>query len=362
MRLHDKSRPSLDPVEIARKRGHESLFTLLRDGGGYLAPQRLLRRISKSLRDEWPMMLDGERGGGKTAVPEAVADSCNLPHFFFACKSGTTDEDILGSWDTTVQNQYVAQQMAAGVERDQAQKEQWDLSFFNMGEIAAAYHFASVSKIRCVLTIDEVDKLDERREDTLLQVLARGFLDIPRLQPDSRVGSVPRGDGTRPFLPIVFLTSNEMRGGTSSPLRSRCYRTTVKHPSPLEQIAILRVRVPEAPPSLVVQVVKMITYIRSMTGVVEKPAVREMIALAQSFLRDGVRHINREVIDDALIVFCKRDKDEDAVVGRLSTIEEIVASPEPEIDQMVARVYGIGVEELMPPALHPEYTPSQISA
>lgn len=356
MRLHDRGRPSLDPVEIARRRGPEALFALLRDSGAYLAPDRLLRRITKSLRDEWPLMLDGERGGGKTAAPEALAAACNLPHFFFACRAGTTDEEMLGSWDTAVQEQHVRQLLLAGVEREQAQKEQWTLPFLNLGEIGAAYHFASESRVRCVLTIDEVDKLDERREDALLQVLARGFFDAPRLQPDSRIGSVPRADGTRPPLPIVFLTSNEMRGGTSSPLRSRCYRTTVKHPSQLEQIAILRVRVPHAPPSLVVQVVKMITYIRSMTGVVEKPAVREMIALAQSLLRDGVRHISREVIDDALIVICKRDKDEEAISERMSTIEEIVAMREPEIDGMVARVYGVGVEELAPPALPPAPT------
>lgn len=358
MQQHDNTLPSLDPVRIAREAGSDALFTLLRERGQYVAQHRPLKALTKALRDEHALLLEGERGAGKTAMPEALAEACNLPHFFFACMDGVTVEEMLAAWDSTVQQQYVMQLIASGTPREQAQAEQWTLPFLNFGEIGAAFHYAVSSPVRAVLTIDEVDKLDNRRQDALLQALARGYFDVPRLRPDSRVGSVPRRDGSsRPFLPLVFLTSNKMRGGVSSPLRSRCYFTNIRYPHHLEQVAILRVRVPKAPPTVVVQVVKMMTYIRGMTAVVEKPALREMLDFTNSLVRDGVEWVTRDVIDDSLTVFAKLDTDEEAISERMSTIEDIIWTPEREIEAMVARVYDIAPETLTPPIhLRPRQT------
>ncbi len=341
MQPFDQTRPTYDPVEIARSLDADLLARLLREQGSYVAPQRLLKVLMKSLRDAHPLMLEGDRGAGKTALSEALAESCNLPHFFFPCMDGVTVEEMLASFDSTIQSQFVMQQLASGVERETAQRAQWTLPFLNLGEIGAAYQMASLSRVRVVLTIDEVDKLDERRSDALLQVLARGFFDVPRLLPDSRIGSYARPGRPRlPLRPLVFLTSNNMRGGTSSPLRSRCYLTGVEYPSDLEQIAILRVRVPEAPAELVAQVLKLMTYTRMM-DISEKPALREMIDLTQSLLGDCVTRISREVIEDNLCVFAKKINDQTAIMNRLSTLVEIVNQPEPELDALVARVYDI---------------------
>lgn len=349
MQPHNSGRPSLDPVQIARQRGPTALFDLLRDFGRYVPQHRSLMALTKSLRDEHALLLEGERGSGKTAMPEALAQACNLPLFFFPCMDGVTVEEMLASFDSTIQAQFVAQELAAGRRRAEVQKEQWTLQFLNFGEIGAAFRFAAQAAIRCVLCVDEVDKLDERREDALLQVLARGYFDVPRLLPDSRIGSIPRARGERPKRPLVFLTSNNMRSGTSSPLRSRCYFSHIKYPSQAEQVAILRVRVPAAPPTIVVQVVKMMTYIRTMTAVIEKPALREMIDLTESLLRDEVQFITREVIDDSLCVFAKLRQDEAAISERMSTIEDIVNTPEEEIEEVVASVYGITREQLRLP-------------
>jgi MoxR-like ATPase len=347
MQPHDLKRRSLDPVEIARRRGAAALFELLRDGGRYVATQRPLRALRKALCDEHPLLLEGERGSGKTAMPEALALACNLPLFFFPCMDGVTVEEMLASFDANVQTQHVVQQIAAGVPSAEAQASQWTLPFLNFGEIGAAYQYAATTGFRCVLCIDEIDKLDERREDALLQVLARGYFDVPRLAPDSRVGSVPRADGARPLRPLVFLTSNNMRGGISSPTRSRCYYSHIKYPSQVEQIAILRVQVPDAPAALVVQVVKLLTYIRGMTGVTEKPALREMIDLTRALHGDGVTLLTREIIEDAFCVFVKLSGDEDAITNRMTTVEDIVNKPQPEIDLMVAKVYGVSARDLV---------------
>jgi MoxR-like ATPase len=346
---YDPSRPSLDPVQIARERGPETLSMLLRDYGRYVPQQRPLVALNKSLKDEHPLLMEGERGAGKTAMPEALAEACNIPLFFFPCMDGVTVEEMLSAWDSTVQSQHVLQQLAAGVPRQQAQQEQWTLDFLNFGEIGAAYHYASQSNVRCVLCVDEVDKLDNRRQDALLQVTARGYFDVPRLRPDSRIGSFKRLDGSVPFLPLVFFTSNNMRGGVSSPLRSRCYYSYINYPTDIEQVAILRVQVPDAPPALSVQVVKMITYIRSMT-IDEKPALREMIDLTKSLVRDGIKYMTRPLIEESLCVIAKLPNDESNIGDRMTTIEEIVLSREPEIEEMVARVYGCEMSALAPPA------------
>lgn len=349
MKPHDPTRESLDPVQIARARGPEMLARLLRDYGRYVPQRRQLVALNKALKDEHPILLEGERGAGKTAMPEALAEACNIPLFFFPCMDGVTVEEMLSAWDATVQSQHVLQQLAAGVPRLEAQREQWTLDFINFGEIGAAYHYASQSPLRCVLCVDEVDKLDNRRQDALLQVTARGYFDVPRLRPDSRIGSVPRPGGGRPFVPLVFFTSNNMRGGVSSPLRSRCYYSYINYPSLIEQVAILRVQVPEAHPAVAVQVVKMITYIRTMT-IDEKPALREMIDLTKSLVRDGITYITRPLIEESLCVIAKLPNDESNIEARMTTIEEVVLSREPEIDEMVSRVYGCGLEMLAPPA------------
>ncbi len=348
MQPHDSDIASIDPVEMARQAGARAIYQLLRDYGSYVTPMRPLRALTKSLRNVHPIMLEGEPGAGKTAMPEALAKACNLPLFFFPCMDGVTIEDMLASFDENVQSQFVKQQLAAGVAREIVQREQWTLPFLNFGEVGAAHHVAAQSALRVILCIDEVDKLDSRREDVLLQVLARGYFDVPRLIPDSRIGSVPRKGSPRPNKPLIFLTSNNMRDGVSSPLRKRCYYSNIKYPSLAEQIAILRVRVPQAKPMVVAQVVKMMSYLRTM-DITEKPALREMIDLSESLVMDNVELITQEVIEDSLCVFAKLPEDEDAINNRMSTLTDVVVIPEPEIEQTIARVYDIPVEELRPP-------------
>ena len=85
------------------------------------------------------------------------------------------------------------------------------------------------------------------------------------------------------------------------PLRSRCVYTKVRLPTDLEEVRILHSRVPVAKPTLLVQVIKMVRYIRVMMPTVrDKPGLRESIALLKALQTEGAGELTAELIDDHL--------------------------------------------------------------
>ena len=49
---------------------------------GYIIQRRILIDLAHTLRSRKPWLIEGPRGGGKTALAEALAKACNLSTFY----------------------------------------------------------------------------------------------------------------------------------------------------------------------------------------------------------------------------------------------------------------------------------------
>jgi MoxR-like ATPase len=236
------SKPSIDPREVIERDCANALADLLA-GAGYIIQRRALTDLAHSLRSRKPLLIEGPRGGGKTAMAEALAQACNLTSFYLQGMDDLTIADALYFWDREAQTQMVRQELAAGTSLSEAQAKQFSRQYLILGEALAAFDYADRYFDPPVLILDEADKLTEKIEDMLLQLLGRGCAHVPRF------GNIGVSDRSR--WPIVILLSNDIRHDLSSPFRSRCLYTWLDPPTPREEVRILHARAPVASPELV---------------------------------------------------------------------------------------------------------------
>lgn len=305
MRPRDTNRPSIDPRRVLRAGGKQALERLLR-GVGYVPQEQTLNDLALALRRAKPLLLGGPRGAGKTAIAEDLAEACNLPLFSVPGHEGMEAIDMLGSWDRAEQEISVRQAVEAGMSLVEARAEKWHADFYESGEFLDAYkeaaRVAASGDPAPVLLLDEVEKLPLKLQHTLLQPLARGFADVPKL-----AGII--GVSEPLHRPIVILTSNDL-GLLSEPLTSRCFVTWMNPPAPAEEILIFRARVPHARMETVAAVAAMINYIREdMPELRNQPGIRESVDLLAALADDGIDSITVEVVREYLACLGKGKKE-----------------------------------------------------
>jgi MoxR-like ATPase len=321
------SKPSIDPREVIERDGADGLADLLA-GAGYIIQRRALIDLAHALRCRKPLLIEGPRGGGKTAMAESLASGCNLTSFYLQGMDDLTIADVLYSWDREAQTQMVRQELAAGAPLSEAQAKQFSREYLILGEALAAFDYAEMYFDPPVLILDEADKLTEKIEDMLLQLLGRGCAHVPRF------GNIGVSDRLR--WPIVILLSNDIRHDLSSPLRSRCIFTWLDPPTPREEVRILHARAPMASPELVGGVIRLINCIRrDMPAVRDKPGLRESIDLIEALVRDGVGDLTAEVIDQYLCFLGKRHKELLNLRQGLARLETAAHRDDDEIDEWV---------------------------
>ena len=321
------SKPSIDPREVAEREGIDVLAELLADAG-YVIQRRALIDLAHALRSRKPLLIEGPRGGGKTALAESLAQGCNLTSFYLQGMDDLTMADVLYSWDREAQTQMVRQELVAGTSLRDAQARQFSREYLILGEALAAFDYADMYFDPPVLIIDEADKLTEKIEDMLLQLLGRGCAHVPRF---GNVGvSIPSR------WPIVILLSNDIRHDLSSPLRSRCLYNWLDPPTPREEVRILHARAPLASPNLVGAVIRLINCVRrDMPAVRDKPGLRESIDLLEALVRDGVWALTADVIDRYLCFLGKRHKELLNLRQGLARLEAAARRSDDEINEWV---------------------------
>lgn len=304
---------SLDPRKLSRI----ELKNLLVETG-YVPQEMVLTDVVEMLTAELPLLIEGPRGAGKTALAEAIAEACNLNLFYFQCMEGLSLGDLLYEWEKEAQNQVIEQAVKSGMALYEARRLIWTKDFLKIGEILSAFIEPSANHQPNILVIDEVDKLPVANEDMLLQVLARSYAHIPRLQPDSKLG-LPENQPP----PIVFLTSNNMRSGISAPMRSRFLFTEVYSPTPIEEMEILKAQVNDANPNLLEQIVRMMVKIRSLPNISpdNKPALREAISLLKSLTKKNISNLSYSVFESHISHLAKTGKDRKSL---LASKEQVV--------------------------------------
>jgi MoxR-like ATPase len=194
-------------------------------------------------------------------------------------------------------------------------------------EALAAYERAALDEVVPILICDEFDKVSEKLEDMLLQLFARGYAHVPRF------GELGIRDQRR--WPIVILLSNDQRHDLSSPMRSRCLYSWLQPPAPREEARILQARCPQSSRLLLTKMVKLIQAVRSLPGIVDKPGLRESIALLRALVATGHTDVNPEALDHHLCFLAKRHLDLENLRKSLARIEMMMEMPDAEIESWI---------------------------
>lgn len=302
----------------------------LRSATGYVVSDQILGDFIEALGAKIPLLIEGPRGGGKTAFAKALADYLQVPLFRVQCMEGLKTEDLLYRWDHEGQNHFVSQALAAGKTLEEARAGIHTTEFLIFGTVLQAYLESESRGIPVVVLLDEIDKLDPASEDKLLQVLEEKGVSIPKL-PGGPLGSVN-------VHPIVFLTSNGMRHDVSSPLRSRCCYTYLKVPTMSEEVEILNARVPSAPERLLHQTVQLLQELRHSTFIQDKPGIREAIPFLESVVRQGGRKLTASVMNQSLTHLVKREDDLFNLRLKLAYFEDLLTTLVPGPNRLTQQI------------------------
>src|SRR6266481_10078268 len=126
----DPNREVIDPRLLVRERGRDALAELVARESGYIFQLRPLKDLCQCLKSGMPLLAEGERGGGKTEMVDALAYSCNRPYFELQGMNDLTLKDILFEWDEKGQNNFVVQAVASKeLALDEARQQQWGKEF-----------------------------------------------------------------------------------------------------------------------------------------------------------------------------------------------------------------------------------------
>jgi MoxR-like ATPase len=319
-----------------REHGRDALAELVARESGYIFQARPLKDLCQSLKSGMPLLAEGERGGGKTEMVDALAYACNRPYFELQGMEGLSLKDILFEWDEQAQNKFVVQAVETGVlTLDEARRQQWRSEFLNLGEILKAYDFLATTGVAPIVKLDEFEKLPQVCQAFFYQLFTDGHASIPRLEESH--GQI--GVGKFDEKPIVVLTSNNQHV-VHPPLRSRCVYTKVRLPTDLEEAQVLHSRVPKAVPDLLTQIVKLVRYIRLMMPTVrDKPGLRESIAFLRALMTEGIETLSASVIDDHLGFIARNADDLANLELGLQRLERAANTPDSVIEEMIQNTF-----------------------
>jgi MoxR-like ATPase len=339
----DPHREVVDPRRLVREHGRDVLAELVARESGYIFQLRPLKDLCQSLKSGMPLLAEGERGGGKTEMVDALAYSCNRPCFELQGMDDLKLKDILFEWDEAGQNNFVVQAVTSNeLTMDEARRQQWRREFLNLGEILKAYDYLATTGIVPIVKLDEFEKLPQACQAFFYQLFTDGHASIPRLSENN--GHI--GVGKRDEKPIVILTSNNQHI-VHAPLRSRCVYTKVRLPTDFEEARILHSRVPEASPDVLVQVVKVVRYIRVMMPTVrDKPGLRESIALLRALITENIDLLSAEVLDDHLGFIARNADDLANLELGLLRFERAARTSDSVIEELVDQVFSESVIQL----------------
>lgn len=175
---------------------------------GYITDEITATIVYLAARLNRPILEEGPPGAGKTELAYAVAKAANSEVVRLQCFDGITEEKAIGHFDEALQRLAVdLASHSAQSDWNALKAELHSQKFFAAGPLLDALERSQ----RCVLLIDELDKVSQAFEAMLLELLSAWQLSISKL-----------GLNKAETIPFVILTSNEMRR-IGDPLRRRSF-------------------------------------------------------------------------------------------------------------------------------------------
>ncbi len=269
---HPGPRPAvllIDEVDRADDEFEAFLFELLAEVG-YLADEGLATAAYLGLRLHRPLFCEGEAGVGKTELAKALASVLGAPLIRLQCYEGIEASQALYDWDFPRQLLHLrTAEAAADFDPTAVEQELWSRRFLIARPLLQALETSP-----SVLLVDEVDRADDEFEAFLLEVLSDFSVTVPEL--GTLRAEVP---------PAVVVTSNRTRD-VHDALKRRCYYHWLEHPEFDREVAIVRLRVPEASARLCAEVTAAAHALRD-ADLLKPPGIAETVDWAQALAALG---------------------------------------------------------------------------
>ncbi len=267
-----------------------------------------------------PLLTEGPAGVGKTELAKAIASATGCELIRLQCYEGLDESKALYEWEYSKQllytqllrdklNDTLGKSNTLAEAADRLAKEE-DVFFSHRFLLQRPLLSAILSERQTVLLIDEIDRADAEFEAFLLEVLSDFQVSVPEL-----------GTLTAKHRPFVVLTSNNTRE-LSEALKRRCLYLFIDYPSLDEELAVVRLKVPDLNPKLAKQAVEFVQKLRK-SDMRKSPSISETLDWANALVALNAQHLDKDTLEDTLSVLLKHEAD------LQKTRRQILAPPPP---------------------------------
>ena len=271
----------------------------------YLADRGLATAVFLSLRQNRPLLLEGEAGVGKTELAKSLSNWAEGDLIRLQCYEGIDSNQAVYEWDYARQLLHLRTAEASGrtqdVSTDALEGELYDEKFLIRRPLLQALSVKNDPPP--VLLIDEIDRADDEFEAFLLEILSEYSITIPEL-----------GTYSSEVKPVVVITSNRTRD-LHDALKRRCFYHWVEHPNVEREVEIIRIRAPKVSLLLAEEVAKAAAFLRDM-DLYKPPGVAETIDWAEALVTIGVDDLDKDSVDETLGTLIKYREDQERVRSR----------------------------------------------
>src|SRR2546428_3648018 len=261
------------------------------EGERYVADRGLAVTLYLALRLGKPVLVEGEAGVGKAEIGKALASALGRRLIRLQCYEGLDVATAVYDWDyprQILEIRLAEGEGRAGEARDRIYSER----FLIKRPLLEAITDASGP----VLLIDEIDRADEEFEAYLLELLSDFQITVPEL-----------GTFRASAPPPVVITSNRTRE-VHDALKRRCLYHWIDYPAVEKELAIVRMRAPEAADQLAREVTLMVHGLRDM-DLYKVPGVAETLDWARSLAALGATRLDASLVDATLGAALKYQED-----------------------------------------------------
>ncbi|MEN6593021.1 MAG: MoxR family ATPase [Methanobacterium sp.] len=262
----------------------------------YIPEENIVTVTFLALSLKKPILIEGPPGTGKTELSKAISQAFNRDFFRIQCYEGITFEQIVGEWNY--------QKQLLSLEMSKKKETEADDVFLEEFFIKRPLLSSFINERDAVILIDEIDKADEEIESFLLQALGEKQITVNDLGTFDLKNDL-----------MVIMTSNSQRQLLDE-TKDRCLYLYIDYPTFEREVAIVKSHSPEAPLSLIENVVKVIQKIRKL-NLIKTPSIRASVDWVRSLMIFGQNNLDEESLRKTINVVVKNEEDKNKVLKNI---------------------------------------------